>query len=121
MADLAMNPESPRGRDGAARPDPRDRAQLESHPVSLRRIGALFAPYRARLSAVVALIVATSAIGLATPFLTRHLIDEAIPNQDVPLLLMLVGAMLGVTVVTSVLGVFQTWISTVIGQRVMHR
>ncbi|WP_154795649.1 ABC transporter ATP-binding protein [Occultella kanbiaonis] len=121
MADFAMNPESPRGRDGATRPDPKDRAQLESHPVSLRRIGALFAPYRARLSAVVALIVATSAIGLATPFLTRHLIDEAIPNQDVPLLLVLVGAMLGVTVVTSVLGVFQTWISTVIGQRVMHR
>ncbi|CAM3602124.1 ABC transporter ATP-binding protein [Occultella aeris] len=121
MADFAMNPESPRGRDGATRPDPKDRVQLESHPVSLRRIGALFAPYRARLSAVVALIVATSAIGLATPFLTRHLIDEAIPNQDVPLLLVLVGAMLGVTVVTSVLGVFQTWISTVIGQRVMHR
>ncbi|WP_163543700.1 ABC transporter ATP-binding protein [Occultella kanbiaonis] len=121
MADFATNPESPRGREGATRPDPKDRAQLESHPVSLRRIGALFAPYRARLSAVVALIVATSAIGLATPFLTRHLIDEAIPNQDVPLLLVLVGAMLGVTVVTSVLGVFQTWISTVIGQRVMHR
>jgi ATP-binding cassette subfamily B protein len=121
MADLAMNPENPRGRDGGARPDPKDLAQLESHPVSLRRIGALFAPYRARLSAVVALIVATSAIGLATPFLTRHLIDEAIPDQDVPLLLTLVGAMLGVTVVTAVLGVFQTWISTVIGQRVMHR
>ncbi|TDE94234.1 ABC transporter ATP-binding protein [Occultella glacieicola] len=120
MADFAMNPGGPRGRD-AARPDPKDRAQLESHPVSLRRIGALFAPYRARLAGVVALIVATSAIGLATPFLTKHLIDDAIPDQDVPLLLTLVGAMLGVTVVSAVLGVFQTWISTEIGQRVMHR
>lgn len=103
-----------------AKPDPRDRAQLEESPVSVRRIGALFAPYRWQVALVVALIVVSSVITLATPFLVRTLIDHAIPDQDVPLLFGAVGAMLAVTVVASILGVVQTWISTTVGQHVMH-
>ncbi|MCZ1070308.1 ABC transporter ATP-binding protein/permease [Rhodococcus ruber] len=103
-----------------AKPDPRDRAQLEESPVSVRRIGALFAPYRWQVALVVGLIVVSSVITLANPFLVRTLIDHAIPDQDVPLLLGAVGAMLAVTVVASILGVVQTWISTTVGQHVMH-
>lgn len=106
---------------GPARRDPRDRTQLQEHPVSLRRIAGLFRPYRARLGLVLLLIVASSLVGLANPFLTKHLVDVAIPQQDVSLLLWLVGAMLGVTALTAALGVVQTWQSTVIGQQVMHR
>jgi len=120
VSDVITRPHGgPRG-SSPARKDPRDLAQLESHPVSLRRIGALFRPYAGRLAVVVGLIVVASAVGLATPFLTRHLIDDAIPQQDVQLLLLLVGGMLTVTVVSSVLGVVQTWLSTTVGQRVMH-
>ncbi|MGX7731580.1 ABC transporter ATP-binding protein [Rhodococcus sp. 2H158] len=103
-----------------AKPDPRDRAQLEESPVSVQRIGALFAPYRWQVALVVGLIVVSSVITLANPFLVRTLIDHAIPDQDVPLLLGAVGAMLAVTVVASILGVVQTWISTTVGQHVMH-
>ena len=66
------------------------------------------------------LIVATSVVGLATPFITRQLIDVALPQQDVSLLLWLVGAMLGVAVLTAVFGVVQTWLATHVGQQVMH-
>ena len=52
----------PGGRGEPARRDPADLAQLEAHPVSYRRIGALFAPHRSRLAVVVLLIVASSAI-----------------------------------------------------------
>lgn len=104
-----------------ARKDPADTAQLEEHPVSLRRIAALFRGHRGRLAVVVALIVASSLVGLANPFITRHLIDTAIPQQNVPLLLALIGLMLGITVVTAAFGVIQTWLSTVVGQQVMHR
>ncbi|UFU07188.1 ABC transporter ATP-binding protein [Ruania halotolerans] len=100
--------------------DPRDQAQLSNHPVSGRRVLALFRPHARGLTAVLTLIVASSAIGLATPFLTKHLIDEAIPDQNVRLLAVLVGAMIAVAVISSVLGVIQTWLSTTIGQRVMH-
>jgi len=73
------------------------------------------------LVAVVALIVLSSAVGLAQPFLVRRIIDDALPRQDVGLLLLCVGVMLGVAVATAVIGVVQTWLSTSVGQQVMHR
>ncbi|MDV2476879.1 ABC transporter ATP-binding protein [Rhodococcus zopfii] len=86
----------------------------------MRRIGALFAPYRWQIGVVVALIVTSSVISLASPFLVRAAIDHAIPEQNVSLLLWVVAGMLAVTVTGSVLGVAQTWISTTVGQRIMH-
>ncbi|WP_051637747.1 ABC transporter ATP-binding protein [Rhodococcus sp. UNC363MFTsu5.1] len=100
--------------------DPADRAQLAESPVSLRRIGALFSPYRPQIALVTVLIIAASAVSLANPFLVRAVIDRAIPDQDVTLLVWAVIGMLAVTVVGSVLGVVQTWISTTVGQRIMH-
>ncbi|MGY1795880.1 ABC transporter ATP-binding protein [Geodermatophilus sp. SYSU D00525] len=112
---------SGRGRGGPGRAvDPADRAQLERAPVSLRRVAALFRPYRWQVGTVVALIVASSVVALATPFLVRLVIDEALPRQDVPLLVWAVAGMVAVTGVTAVLGVVQTWQSTTVGQRVMH-
>jgi ATP-binding cassette subfamily B protein len=108
-----------RGRSGRT-PDPADQAQLERSPVRWSRVAGLFRPYRWRLSVVVALIVASSGVALATPFLVRMVIDEALPHQDVRLLVLAVAGMLAVTVVTSVFGVVQTWLSTTVGQRVMH-
>ncbi|TFV48930.1 ABC transporter ATP-binding protein [Blastococcus sp. TF02A-35] len=102
------------------RPDAADVAQLERAPVRWSRVAALFRPYRWQLAVVVALIVASSTVALATPFLIRLVIDRAIPEQDVPLLLWAVGGMLAVTVVTAIFGVVQTWLSTTVGQRVMH-
>ncbi|MDO5682555.1 MAG: ABC transporter transmembrane domain-containing protein, partial [Propionibacteriaceae bacterium] len=106
---------------GGTRPDPRDKAQLAAHPVSGRRILALFAPHRWAIALVLVLIISSSVLGLATPFLTKDLVDHAIPNQDVGRLLTLVGLMVAVAIVAGVLGVIQTWLSTTIGQRIMHR
>ena len=71
---------------GSGRPDPADKAQLERSPVRWSRVAGLFRPFRWQLAVVVALIVASSAIALATPFLVRLVIDEALPRQDVRLL-----------------------------------
>jgi ATP-binding cassette subfamily B protein len=107
-------------RRGPQRVDPVDRAQLAATPVSVRRIAALFAPYRWTVAIVMVLIVASSLVSLANPFLVRAVIDRAIPQQNVGLLIALVAAMLAITVVSSVLGVVQTWLSTTVGQRIMH-
>src|SRR3954453_1883838 len=108
-----------RGRSGR-NPDPADRAQLDRSPVRWSRVAALFRLYRWQLSVVVALIVASSTVALATPFLVRMFIDERVPSRGVRLLVLAVGGMLAVTVTTAVLGVVQTWLSTTVGQRVMH-
>ncbi len=103
---------------GMQRLTPEEREQA-AH-VSRRRIARLFAAYRMPLAVVTAIIVAASVIGMAQPFLLREVIDVALPRQDVRLLLWLVLGMVAVAAVTAVLGVAQTWISTSVGQRVMH-
>ncbi|KKJ96385.1 multidrug ABC transporter ATPase [Micromonospora sp. HK10] len=98
---------------------PAEKAQARE--VSLRRIGGLFTAHRGPLAAVVAIIVASSILAMATPFLLRTVIDRALPERDLTLLAWLVAGMVGVAAVTAVLGVAQTWISTRVGQEVMHR
>ncbi len=97
----------------------RDREQAKQ--VSLRRIARLFSPHRWSLAVVIAVIVVSSVVGLASPFLLREVIDVALPHRDVRLLVWLVAGMVVVAAVTAALGVVQTWISTAVGQRVMHR
>ncbi|NUT20576.1 MAG: ABC transporter ATP-binding protein, partial [Hamadaea sp.] len=98
---------------------PAEKAQAQS--VSLRRVGALFTGDRGKLAIVVAIIVVSSVIAMASPFLLREVIDVALPHADLTLLVWLVLGMVAVAAVTSVLGVVQTWISTAVGQRIMHR
>ncbi|MFC7485888.1 ABC transporter ATP-binding protein [Knoellia sp. CPCC 206453] len=112
------------GRSGGGGPmkiDPRDRAQLEIAPVPLRRVTNLFRGFGRPIGIVTAIIVATSVISMAQPFLVREVVDTAIPKQDVRLLLVSVAAMVVVAATTQLLGVVQTWMSTGVGQRVMHR
>lgn len=103
----------------APRPSPEEREQA-GH-VSLRRIARLFAAYRWQLLLVTAIIVASSAAAMASPFLLRAVIDTALPAADLRLLVLLTAGMLAVAVATAVFGILQTWISTRIGQQVMHR
>jgi ATP-binding cassette, subfamily B, bacterial len=100
-------------------PTPAEKKQARD--VSLRRIGSLFAGHRRSLAAVVLIIVVSSIVAMASPFLLREVIDVALPHADLRLLVRLVLGMVAVAAVTSALGVVQTWISTTVGQRVMHR
>ncbi len=94
--------------------------KAQAHEVSLRRIGRLFAPYSWQMAAVIVIIVASSLVGIVSPFLLRAVIDTALPDRNVRLLAFLVAGMVAVAGVTSAFGVIQTWISTKVGQQVMH-
>ncbi len=89
--------------------------------VSLSRIGRLFSDHKLALVTVTAIIVASSLVGMASPFLLRAVIDRALPERDLNLLVWLVIGMVAVAAVTSAFGVLQTWISSRVGQQVMHR
>ncbi|WP_328348816.1 ABC transporter ATP-binding protein [Micromonospora sp. NBC_00421] len=93
----------------------------QARAVSLRRIGRLFTRYSGQLAVVTAIIVVSSVVAMASPFLLRAVIDRALPERDLTLLVWLVVGMIAVAAVTAVLGVAQTWISTRVGQLVMHR
>src|SRR4051794_8729558 len=87
---------------------------------NLRRIAGLFRSYRGRLSAVLALIVFSSAIGVIPAFLLKEILNRAIPDRDTTLLSLLAGGMIVIAVASGVLGVVQTLLSNQVGQSVMH-
>ncbi|ALE93280.1 multidrug ABC transporter ATP-binding protein [Arthrobacter alpinus] len=105
---------------GPGRINPADRTQLALKPVSLKRIVALFAPHKVTITAVVLLISASSVVSLAQPFLVRGIIDTALPNRDIKMLAWLAGAMIAVAAATAMIGVVQTWMTTAMGQKIMH-
>ncbi|WP_107657752.1 ABC transporter ATP-binding protein [Nocardia suismassiliense] len=89
-------------------------------PHQLRRIVRLFRPYRARLALVAALVFLSSVVALASPFMLRAVLDDALPHGRTGLLTLLAAGMVAVAALTSVFGVLQTYISTTVGQDVMH-
>ncbi|MET7768822.1 ABC transporter ATP-binding protein [Nocardia sp. NPDC005366] len=89
-------------------------------PSQLRRILRLFGPYRARLATVAALVGLSSVVALASPFMLRAVLDDALPHGRTGLLTLLAAGMVAVAALTSVFGVLQTYISTAVGQDVMH-
>ncbi|MFD0000605.1 ABC transporter ATP-binding protein [Nocardia sp. NPDC127526] len=86
----------------------------------LRRIIRLFHPYRGRLAVVGALVGLSSIVGLASPFMLRGILDDALPHGRTGLLSLLALGMIAVAALTAVFGVWQTYLSTAVGQQVMH-
>ncbi|MFD3324534.1 ABC transporter ATP-binding protein [Streptomyces sp. NPDC058701] len=114
-----MRPEEPKWTPSSESLDPSRPAPAEQ-PRELRRIVSLFRPYRGRLAVVGFLVGASSLVGVASPFLLREILDVAIPQGRTGLLSLLALGMILTAVVTSVFGVLQTYMSTTVGQRVMH-
>src|ERR1700681_3628476 len=101
------------GPDGGRRRRGRRRGSGETPPALLdpererdgRRIMRLFAPYRARLASVLALIVLSSGLSMISPFLLRTVLDHALPKRDGTLLTELVLGMIAIAIATSALSV----------------
>ncbi len=86
----------------------------------IRRILRLFRPYRWSLLFVAALVGASSLVSLVNPFLIREVINVALPQGRMGLLTLLALGMIAVSIANSSFSVSQTYVSTRVGQRVMH-
>jgi ATP-binding cassette subfamily B protein len=86
----------------------------------LRRIAALFRPYRAQLFSVLGIIALSAGLSMVSPFLLREVLDQAIPHRDTTQLTWLVGGMIAIAIATGGLGVASTYLSNIVGQEVMH-
>jgi ATP-binding cassette subfamily B protein len=84
------------------------------------RIFRLFAPYRGRLITVLVMIVFSAGLSMLNPFLLRAVLDKGIVHHEHTLLTELVGAMIAIAIATAAFSVWQTYMSNVVGQRVMH-
>ncbi len=92
-------------------------------PHLLRRIGALFAPHRKALSVTITLVMISAALGVFPPLLTKAAFDDglfpAAGTPNVPVLMQLVSVMVVLWVFSAALGVWQTWLTATVGNKVM--
>jgi ATP-binding cassette subfamily B protein len=87
---------------------------------TIRRIAAFFRPYRLQVGFVTIAILVTSGLGLINPILLKLLIDDAIPRLDFGRLNLYVGLMIGIPIVSGLIGLGQSYLNNVIGQHVMQ-
>ena len=93
------------------RPFPRD---------TFKRVVRLYSDHKMVLVIVALLVLITSALGVATPLLIQRVIDDALPNQDMNLLLWLIGGMVAAAGISGILNFAQSRLNARVGFKVME-
>ncbi|MDQ3940465.1 MAG: ABC transporter ATP-binding protein/permease [Actinomycetota bacterium] len=104
---------------------PPEQPDQPARPGTFRRIVRTFKPYRRRVAFVGVLILIISAIGLINPLLlkvvtTDVILGEGRVEERLRLLFIVVAVMIASPIVNGLLGLWQTYVNNVVGQRVMQ-
>ena len=99
---------------------------------NVRRVVALFRPHRSQVAATMGLVLVTAVLGVVNPLMQKVIFDDiftpAVQHRPVgrfgfngfALVVLYAGIMIAVPVVSSLIGIVQTYITTVIGQGVIQ-
>ena len=93
------------------RPFPRD---------TFKRVVKLYSDYKLTLGIVALLVLVTSALGVITPLLIQRVIDDALPQQDMNLLLWLIFGMVVAAGISGILNFAQSRLNASVGFKVME-
>ncbi len=98
-------------------------AQTPPPPINrstLLRVLKLFSPYRWKVIGVLAILVVVAGLGIVNPVMLKLIIDQGILEHKTRMLLIFVGIMVITPVISTGLGVWQTYLNAVVGQRMMQ-
>jgi ATP-binding cassette subfamily B protein len=109
-------------------------AEEDKRPIrsaTVRRVVATFAPYKRRVAWVAAAIVVTSGLGVVNPLLIKWIFDNALFGNrqgvcrggacpQLPTLYIGVTLMIVIPIITSIIGIGQTYLANLVGLRVMQ-
>ena len=87
---------------------------------TFKRVAKLYADYKPTLAVVGVLVLITSALGVITPLLIQRVIDDALPQQNMNLLLWLIGGMVAAAGISGVLNFGQSRLNAAVGFKVME-
>ena len=77
----------------------------EIERATLRRILGFMRPYRRQVALVLVIILSAALLYLLPPLLIKRVVDEAIPEGDLRLLIWLAAAMIAAPLTADILGV----------------
>jgi ATP-binding cassette subfamily B protein len=104
---------------GGNRPLP-EGAERPVDRATFARVIRFFRPYLPQLTLALIAIVVGGVLALATPFLLRAIIDDAIPNGDLTKLSRYAVLLVVVPVLAGLIAILETYLTTLVGQRVMQ-
>jgi len=87
-----------------------------------KRILALFKPYVRPIIVMVVLVLVTAVISVFPPLITQRIFDQGLfapTGVDMPRLINLVVVMVALLIGSSLIGIWQTWLTSKTGNRVM--
>ena len=104
---------------------PPDQPEQPARPGTFRRIVRTFKPYKRQVTFVGVLILVIAAIGLINPLMLKVVTTDVILGTDptderLRLLFIVVAVMIASPIVNGLLGLWQTFVNNVVGQRVMQ-
>ena len=113
-----------RGRIGSADAEAQRAANAAAPKVRglFRRIAELFLPHRAALVTTGVLVVVGAGLSVLPPLLTQQAFDKGLfpeGGPDLPVLGGIVALMVAIYLVSAALGVWQTWLTSTVGNKVM--
>src|SRR5688572_2413304 len=118
------------GRHGFFRVSPIDEDHRPVDRETVRRVIRTFRPYKGKVGLVGLLIGLTSGLGVINPLMIVLVFDRALfgdngvcqgqPCPNLPLLYLYVGIMIAVPIVTSIIGIGQTYLTNLVGLNVMQ-
>jgi len=92
-------------------------------PHLLRRIAELFSGHRRALVVTISLVLVSAAISVLPPLLTKQAFDVGLfpptGGPNVPVLVELIVIMVILWIASAALGVWQTWLTATVGNKVM--
>ncbi|HEU5369241.1 MAG TPA: ABC transporter ATP-binding protein, partial [Ktedonobacterales bacterium] len=87
---------------------------------TLRRVAVSFKPYTGQVMVVLLAILITATLGLVNPYLLKLIIDDAFAHRNFGHLTFYVLLMIVTPLVSGLIGVGQTYLNNIVGQRVMR-
>jgi ATP-binding cassette, subfamily B, bacterial len=118
------------GRHGFFHVTPIDEDRRRVDRATVRRVIGTFRPYKGKVGLVGLMIGLTSGLGVINPLLIVLVFDRALfgpngmcqgqPCPNLPLLYLYVAIMIAVPIVTSIIGIGQTYLTNLVGLNVMQ-
>ncbi len=102
---------------------PRDKSSVEGARIdrqSALRVWRFAAPYRGLVMGFLITVVIDAVLGLVPPLLFGRIIDQAIPNEDRGLLGLFALAIVGASLLSGIVGLFERYWSSRIGEGVIY-
>ncbi len=97
-----------------------DAPQRKADARTVRRVAASFKPYLGEVAVVLGAIILVSVLGIVNPYMLKFSIQIGFGQQNFRMLALFVGVMVVTPIVSSLIGVGQTYLNTRVGQSVMR-